>query len=88
VASEAAIKDATGGFAGDGQCAVCHAGCDDPHPGGRQASCVHCHGGDPTKADAAEAHPAPKYPKAWKDSANPERLYTLTLAESERGSSS
>ena len=83
VASEAAIKDATGGFAGDGQCAVCHAGCDDPHPGGRQASCVHCHGGDPTKADAAEAHPAPKYPKAWKDSANPERLYTLTLAESE-----
>ena len=67
----------------DGSCIDCHKGCDDPHPAGRKASCVDCHGGDATRKDAAGAHPKPRFQKAWKDSANPERLYTTTLAESE-----
>ena len=38
-----------GGGVKDGSCAKCHQGCSDPHPGGRQATCVHCHGGDPER---------------------------------------
>ncbi len=70
-------------YAEDNSCVECHVGCTDPHATGRKASCVHCHGGDATKTDVAGAHPAPRFPKQWKNSANPERPYVLTLKESE-----
>lgn len=82
--------------ADEGSCVACHAGCVDPHPGGRKSTCTHCHGGDATKTTVDGAHPVPRFPKEWadsanpepkhrgaKDSANPERPYTLTLKESE-----
>src|SRR5688572_937847 len=83
VAADAALTNPDGTFRGDGTCVDCHVGCSDPHPTGRKASCVHCHGGDATKADAASAHPGPRFPKQWKDSANPVRPYVLTMQESE-----
>ena len=66
----------------DGSCADCHDGCRDPHPGNRQATCVHCHGGDPSKATKLEAHPTPRFPAEWQSSGNPERPYMLTMQES------
>ncbi|MCK5944208.1 MAG: hypothetical protein KAI24_19635, partial [Planctomycetes bacterium] len=69
-------------FASDGSCVSCHTNCGDPHPGGRKATCVHCHGGDDTKSTMLEAHPKPTFPKQWASSGNPERPYMLTLAES------
>lgn len=84
VVDASAQRLADGTFAGDGTCATCHVGCSDPHPKGRQASCVHCHGGDPTAETAAGAHPMPTFPKEWNNgSGNPEQPYTLTLAESQ-----
>ena len=53
IAADAGLQDADGGHAKDGKCVACHQGCDDPHPGGRKASCVHCHGGDATQAEVA-----------------------------------
>ena len=44
---------------------------------------MHCHGGDATKSDVTSAHPKPSFPREWPDSANPERPYMLTMAESE-----
>ncbi|MEC8650965.1 MAG: hypothetical protein VXY92_00260 [Planctomycetota bacterium] len=74
-----------GGGVKDGSCAKCHQGCSDPHPGGRQATCVHCHGGDPTTDEVVDgrvlAHPQPKFPEEWLSSGNPERAYMLTMAE-------
>ena len=83
IAADAAAKGADGSFTGDGSCVTCHVGCTDPHPTGRKSSCTHCHGGDPTKTDVVGAHPTPRFPKEWKNSANPERPYVLTLKESE-----
>ncbi len=83
IAMAAEAKAADGSFAGDGSCVTCHTGCTDPHPTGRKASCVHCHGGDANRTDAIGAHPTPRFPKEWKTSANPERPYVLTLNESE-----
>jgi hypothetical protein len=79
----AMVKDGAGTYVEDGSCVGCHTDCSDPHPGGRVASCVHCHGGDATKTDAAGAHPGPRFPKRWPDSANPEQPYMLTMLESE-----
>jgi len=76
------VVDATRSTPSDGTCVDCHTNCSDPHPTGRKASCVHCHGGDATRPDVAGAHPKPTFPKAWKDSANPERPYVLTMEES------
>ncbi|MBX3464870.1 MAG: hypothetical protein KF830_17010 [Planctomycetes bacterium] len=72
-----------GVYVEDGSCARCHQGCTDPHPGGRVASCTFCHGGDATKEAQAEAHPKPRFPNRWPDSANPERPYLLTMRESQ-----
>ncbi len=80
-ASEA--LDDSGAYVADGTCVDCHTGCDDPHPGGRVASCVHCHGGDASRPDKLGSHPKPSFPKEWPSAANPEQPYTLTLAESE-----
>jgi hypothetical protein len=82
VMASAQARAADGAF-DDGSCVTCHIGCSDPHPSGRQATCVHCHGGDAARADKLGAHPAPRFPKEWKSSANPERPYVLTLKESE-----
>ena len=82
IAQEADVRRADGSH-DDGTCVDCHVGCTDPHPTGRKSTCVHCHGGDPTRPDVVGAHPAPRFPGEWKDSANPERPYLLTLAESE-----
>ncbi|MEZ6036971.1 MAG: hypothetical protein R3F29_05790 [Planctomycetota bacterium] len=77
--------DQNGGYAADGTCVDCHEGCADPHPAGRVASCVHCHGGDATKADADRAHPQARFPKQWakNGSGNPEHPYLLTIDETE-----
>jgi hypothetical protein len=79
-----AQTDASGNrfFASDGSCVECHTNCGDPHPGGRKATCVHCHGGDPSKSAKLDAHPKPNFPKEWATSGNPERPYMLTLEES------
>lgn len=82
VAQDADARLADGRFAGDGSCVDCHTHCSDPHPTGRKASCAHCHGGDPTRSDVVGAHPKPRFPKAWPNSANPERPYVLTMEES------
>lgn len=78
-------EDAQGNpyFVSDGSCVSCHTNCTDPHPKGRKATCVHCHGGDPTKQTAVEAHAAPTFPKEWETAGNPERPYMLTLEESQ-----
>jgi hypothetical protein len=77
------VMNANGVPSEDGSCVGCHQGCSDPHPGGRVASCTFCHGGDATKTDAIGAHPKPKFPAAWKSSANPEQPYMLTMQETE-----
>lgn len=76
-------KGPDGTYLEDGSCVGCHVGCTDPHPTGRKASCVHCHGGDPTRTDVEGAHPKPRFPAEWRNSANPERPYVLTMKESE-----
>jgi hypothetical protein len=81
VTAAAMQKGDDGGFVADGSCVECHVGCNDPHPGGRQASCTHCHGGDASQKEADQAHPKPTFPARWPNSANPERPYMLTLAE-------
>jgi hypothetical protein len=69
-------------FTEDANCLSCHDGCVDPHANGRKASCVFCHGGDPTKTDIS-AHPRPKYPDRWLTSGNPESPYMLSMIESQ-----
>ena len=64
-------------------CVQCHHGAHDPH--GKQTvklGCVDCHGGDPTTADRGRAHVWPRFPEAWRTSANPVRTYTLLNHES------
>lgn len=76
-------------FVADGSCVDCHQGCGDPHPKGRVASCVHCHGGDPSQTEKLAAHARPTFPEEWQNAAgehsagNPERPYVLTLEESQ-----
>ncbi len=56
----------------------CHVGIEPMHvsPAVR-LGCTDCHGGDVSATSKAAAHVAPKYPKRWSSSANPERTYTL-----------
>ncbi|MFK7742656.1 MAG: hypothetical protein AB8H80_20255 [Planctomycetota bacterium] len=68
-------------YESDGSCVGCHQSCGDPHPGGRQSTCVHCHGGDDSKNTKEGAHPLPSFGKSWPNSGNPERPYMLTMAE-------
>src|SRR5262245_2016396 len=63
-------------------CIQCHKETHDPHFGpGRITSfhlgCVDCHGGDPNATTKEHAHVAPRFPDAWRSSANPIRSYTL-----------
>ncbi len=76
-------QDGVVAWASDGSCVGCHDGCRDPHPGNRQATCVHCHGGDPTQSTKLLAHPKPSFPEEWATSGNPERPYMLTMEESQ-----
>ena len=48
----------------------------------RQPRCIDCHGGDATATDKSHAHIHPRFPDAWRSSANPVRSYTLLNHES------
>ncbi|MFN4258776.1 MAG: hypothetical protein ACK4RK_05730 [Gemmataceae bacterium] len=64
-------------------CIHCHKDVCDPH--GKETlhlGCVDCHGGDPTTIHKEQAHVMPRYPSAWRTSANPVRSYTLLNHES------
>lgn len=64
-------------------CVQCHAGSHDPHAKSTvRLGCVDCHGGDPTTTELTRAHVLPRYPEAWRTSANPVRTYTLLNHES------
>jgi hypothetical protein len=59
-------------------CVACHAGARDPHEKATvHLGCVDCHGGNPNCAVKEGAHVLPRFPGAWKTSANPVRSYTL-----------
>jgi hypothetical protein len=59
-------------------CVACHENVHDPHEKETlNLGCVDCHGGDASAKDVAAAHIHPRFPDAWKSSANPVRSYTL-----------
>jgi hypothetical protein len=60
-------------------CITCHQGQHDPHskPETVRLGCVDCHGGNPQAANQEAAHVWPRFPEAWRSSANPVRSYTL-----------
>src|SRR5262245_60898223 len=76
-------------------CIDCHKGIEDMHNGVINLGCIDCHGGNAdARAQGVQkgsagydeakraAHVKPRFPDRWKSSANPERPYNLTLAES------
>ena len=59
-------------------CISCHTDVGTMHPEHSvQLGCTDCHGGDPDATTIECAHVAPRFPQAWKGSANPVRSYTL-----------
>ncbi|MBL0176882.1 MAG: hypothetical protein IPP94_16750 [Ignavibacteria bacterium] len=62
-------------------CNGCHGGIEPMHKT-IALGCTDCHGGDAAATTKKAAHIAPRYPDAWKTSANPERSYTLLNRES------
>jgi hypothetical protein len=59
-------------------CVSCHQHVCDPH--GKDTlrlGCCDCHGGDAHAATKEQAHVHPRFPEAWRSSANPVRTYTL-----------
>jgi hypothetical protein len=59
-------------------CVACHIGSHDPHEKATlHLGCTDCHGGDPAPPVKELAHVLPRFPGAWKTSANPVRSYTL-----------
>ena len=59
-------------------CIQCHQHTGDPHEKSTvNLGCVDCHGGNPTTGDKEIAHVQPRFPQAWRSSANPVRSYTL-----------
>ncbi|HLJ92028.1 MAG TPA: hypothetical protein VKU02_02430 [Gemmataceae bacterium] len=59
-------------------CIACHASTHDPHNKATvHLGCVDCHGGDPNSTVKEQAHVLPRFPGAWKTSANPVRSYAL-----------
>ena len=59
-------------------CVECHKTVHDPHyTQSFHLGCCDCHGGDPTATTKEQAHPSPRFPDAWRTSANPIRSYTL-----------
>lgn len=64
-------------------CIHCHQNVQDPHfKTTVNIGCIDCHGGDPTAKDVHHAHVHPRFPEAWRSSANPVRSYTLLNQES------
>jgi len=73
--AEASIKSAG--------CIACHQGSVDPHEKGTvNLGCIDCHGGDASATTKERAHVHPRFPQAWRSSANPVRSYTLLNHES------
>ena len=64
-------------------CVSCHQGCQDPHFADSPKTptfhlgCSDCHGGNAGATSKELAHLQPRFPEAWKSSANPVRSYTL-----------
>jgi hypothetical protein len=59
-------------------CLGCHQNVHDPHEKETLSlGCVDCHGGDATAKDIQSAHVQPRFPEAWRSSANPVRPYAL-----------
>jgi hypothetical protein len=64
-------------------CLNCHQGCQDPHFADSPRAptfhlgCCDCHGGDASASLKEVAHVRPRFPEAWRSSANPVRSYTL-----------
>ena len=67
-------------------CVTCHTKTDEPtmHPSGTVSlGCADCHGGNPKATTKELGHPRPRLKGVWRGAANPERLYTAWLRESE-----
>lgn len=68
-------------------CVVCHTGTESMHADGDDdldIGCADCHGGNPMETqDKKKAHVQPRNPEIWKSTANPERLATAWLKESD-----
>ena len=63
-------------------CIACHAGSHDPHEKATvRLGCVDCHGGRADASSKEQAHISPRFPAAWRTSANPVRTYTLLNEE-------
>ncbi len=61
-----------------GSCVVCHREVHDPHGKATlNLGCTDCHGGDAGSMVKESAHVKPRFPSAWRSSANPVRSYTL-----------
>src|SRR5260370_34681348 len=59
-------------------CITCHKEAHDPHYKATvRLGCVDCHGGNALAIGKEDAHVAPRFPDAWRRSANPVRSYTL-----------
>jgi hypothetical protein len=70
----------------DAGCISCHKTTDEPtmHPSGTVAlGCVDCHGGNGAETTKERGHPRPTLRNVWVSAANPERLYTEWLRESQ-----
>jgi hypothetical protein len=64
-------------------CIACHAGSHDPHfKDTLRLGCTDCHGGCADTPVKEKAHVSPRFPAAWRSSANPIRTYTLLNEES------
>ncbi len=67
----------------NGSCVSCHQNTGNPHRKDTvRLGCTDCHGGNPTSPIKEVAHVRPRFPEAWRSSANPVRSYTLLNKES------
>ncbi len=70
-------------FRKSGTCLNCHQNVGNPHRKDTvRLGCVDCHGGNPTSPIKEISHVTPRFPDAWRTSANPVRSYTLLNHES------
>jgi hypothetical protein len=64
-------------------CIQCHQNTGDPHEKTTiNLGCIDCHGGNAATDVKEQAHVRPRFPDAWRSSANPVRSYTLLNHES------
>ncbi len=64
-------------------CLCCHENVTDMHREETvKLGCIDCHGGNPDATTEVAAHVHPRFPDAWRTSANPVRSYTLLNHES------